>query len=426
MASSSKEDMPQSYPIPDPEVIAQTIRSKKVVLFTNLSQNIVDYAAGLIDADGEIQCDQISISQAQKGVECLHFMYDHFGGQVVALPHKDGENHQQAYEWSVFSDSLRLFAKTIVESLILKKREVIELIKYETLRKADRVASKNIIKQFKHVEHDPIPESVKPTDAYFAGFCDGEICFDCHGKTSQHHTISQSYRPICDVFERRFYGTTCWCGPPNNVFKWAIHTFADKFLKTIAPFIVGKKAQVELLLNMKPGEAADIHCKLRELKGNIGHVTTKIDRHLAGNGRVYVNPPKELPVGVHIATTTGKYMAIIKHNLTQNCLGTYNTVEEAEAQYIKYKELVEAEKHGGPVVDLEFNTVERKKNPPPAPDLPPLPSGIYLTKSNTFQVRWRNKVKGEKVAQLGTYKTVEDAVTALEAYKLSVSRNAYE
>ena len=49
MASSSKEDMPQSYPIPDPEVIAQTIRSKKVVLFTNLSQNIVDYAAGLID-----------------------------------------------------------------------------------------------------------------------------------------------------------------------------------------------------------------------------------------------------------------------------------------------------------------------------------------------------------------------------------------
>ena len=88
--------------------------------------------------------------------------------------------------------------------------------------------------------------------------------------------------------------------------------------------------------------------------------------------------------------------------------------------------VIEEEKHGGPVVDLEFNTVERKKNPPPAPDLPPLPSGIYLTKSNTFQVRWRNKVKGEKVAQLGTYKTVEDAVTALEAYKLSVSRNAYE
>ena len=57
---------------------------------------------------------------------------------------------------------------------------------------------------------------------------------------------------------------------------------------------------------------------------------------------------------------------------------TAMTIREAEAQYIKYKTLIEEEKHGGPVVDLEFNTVERKKNPPPAPDLPPLPSGNYL------------------------------------------------
>jgi hypothetical protein len=405
--------MQHMWPIPDPAVIAQTIRESKVITFEDVSQDVVDYAAGLVDADGKVQTDIISVSQAQKGVACLHFMYDNFGGQVVALPHKDEENHQQSYEWQVFSNTRRAFARCIVNSLLLKKREAIAMIEYETLPKLAKKQARDDLKKLKHIEHDPISEEINPTDAYFAGFSDGEITLDVHGKNSQHHTISQSYRPICDAFERRFGGTIRWSIPPNSVFVWTIYTFADKFLKTIAPYIVGKKAQVDLILGMKIGQAADIHCALRELKGNIGPgLTPKIDRHLAGNGRVYVNPPKELPMGVH-PSHNGKFIALMKRGKEQYSLGSFDTVEAALAQYEKYKYLVEAEKRGGPKVDLAFNTVESKRNPPP-PVGQVLPKGIYLTKSNTYQVRGRDGTK--KPVQLGTHKTLEAAQAAYKAH----------
>ena len=403
-----------SWPVPDPAVVAQTVRPARVVSFDGVSQDVLDYAAGLVDADGELQIYSVAVSQAQKGVACLHFMHDHFGGRVVALPHKDGENHQQAYEWQIFGEGAPCeFARRIVGSLLLKKREALVLIEYGGLHKrakAARDAACERIKALKHVPHDSVPESVKPTDAYFGGFVDGEGCLDTHGQTSQHHTISQSHRPICDVLERRFGGTTCWSAA-RRAYYWSIHTFADKFLKTIAPYVVGKRAQVHLILAMKPGEAMDVHCQLRELKGNIGRATPKIDRHLAGNGRVYVRPPKVLPMGVH-NSNGGKFTAMLGHNSKSHQLGTFDTVEEALAQYEKHKVLVEASKRDGTVVDLEFNTRKRRKNPPP-PAGQVLPLGIYPTAANTYQARYHG---GGKVVQLGTHKTLELAVAARNAY----------
>ena len=411
MQQQQSDAAPAVWPIPDPKVIAETLRARRVETFDNTSQDVIDYAAGLIDADGKMQTDIISVSQAQKGVACLHFLYDNFGGQVVALSHNDNANHQQAYEWQIFSDSLRNFARRIVGSLLLKKREAIAVIDYEALPKLAKSKAREHIKSLKHIPHDPVPESVKPSDAYFGGFVDGEIKFDTHGKSSQHHTFDQSHRAICDVFERRFGGTTCWSAS-NNTFVWSIHTFARKFLESVAPYIVGKKAQVDLILNMKPGEAMKIHAELRKLKGNIGMETPKIDKYLAGNSREFVNPPKQLPMGVH--ECKGKFQAIIKHNKKQYNLGIHDTIAAASAQYDEYKYLVEAEKRGGPKVDLNFNTRERKKNREP-PEGQVLPKGIHMTKSNTYQVRGARN--GGKPTQLGTYKNLVDAESALVRFR---------
>ena len=397
------------YPTPDPAVTAATIRLRKVIAFDNASRDVIDYAAGLMDADGKFQTDIISVSQAQKGVACLHFMYDNFGGQIVALPHKDGRNHQQAYEWQIFGDDLRAFARCIVGSLLLKKREALAIIDYETLPKLEKKAAREHLKSLKHIPHDPIPENIMPSDAYFGGFSDGEVMLDSHGQRSQHHTINQLHKPICDLFARRFGGNTCWSSA-NNIFVWSINTFAGSFLSTIAPFIVGKKAQVDLILAMKPGDGNDVHCKLRDLKSNIGFPTPKIDRHLAGHSS-FVNPPKQLPMGVH--PSNDKFIAILAHDKVQHNLGSFDTVAEASAMYDKYKHLVEAEKRGGPKVDLEFNARERKKNVPPPVGLV-LPKGIYLTKSNTYQVRGARC--GGKPVQLGTFKTLEEAMKAYQAH----------
>ena len=184
------------------------------------------------------------------------------------------------------------------------------------------------------------------------------------------------------------------------------------FTSFVAPYIVGKKAQVDMILNMKPGEAMKIHAELRKLKGNIGMETPKIDKYLAGNSREFVNPPKQLPMGVH--ECKGKFRAIIKHDKKQHYLGIHDTIAAASAQYEEYKYLVEAEKRGGPKVDLNFNTRERKKNREP-PEGQVLPKGIYLTKSNTYQVRGPRN--GGKPTQLGTYKNLVDAESALVRFR---------
>ena len=402
------------------ELIQQTIRTRRVLpSFDGIPKEVIDYAAGLFDGDGETQIDQIAISQAQKGVTCLHFMYDHFGGQVVVLPIEDEENHQSAYEWQMFGDSMRSVLTLMKDSLLLKKREALLTINYLNMSKDEKDRARDQIKAFKKMEHDLIPETFMPSDAYFGGFSDAEIMLDVHGKTSQHHTFAQAHRHICDAFVRRFGGKIAYT--KKRKFSWSIYTFADKFLKTVAPFIVGKKAQVDMILAMKPGEAADIHCKLRELKGNIGFATTKIDRHLAGKGRKFVNPPKILPRGVHANVTetstgtTTKYLTLLKHKKVDHCLGSFDTVEEAEAQYEKYKRLVEEELRGGPDVDLTFNTREKKKVAPPPPDLV-LPSNIFLTKANTFQVRGRAPKGEKKPKQLGTFRTLDEAIAAKAAY----------
>ena len=392
------------------DIVAQTIRPCVIRVNFDVPQEIVEYAAGLFDADGEIQINEVSISQAQKGVACLHHVYEHFGGRVAALPLLDPVNHQQAYELKWFGESSRDFIRKISVHLLLKKREAVAFLEYWDLPRRsilDRTDIDRKLKAFKHSPHDEIPTSIMPSDAYFGGFSDGEICFDCTGKSSQHHVINQAHRPICDLFQRRFGGKVNFVS--NKIFTWTIYTFADRFIESIYPYVVGKKAQIDLIKNMKPGESMDVHCKLRELKGNIGFATPKIDKHLAGQGHVFVNPPKELPKGVHVCYDGPKtmYTALLKHEKKQYNLGSFETVEKAREQYERYKTLVEEEKRGGPKVDLTFNTRSNRSNAPPKDVV--LPKNIALTAANTFQVRrWINK----KTVDVGTYKTLEEAIAA--------------
>lgn len=406
--------------MPDADTIAATVRAQVDRRgFAALPKDTLDYAAGLFDADGSVAPYTMSISQAQRGVACLHFVYDHFGGCIDPLQHDGKEEHQQAYEWRISGKAALEFAEAVIGALLLKKREVAAFIEYQrssVREERDELAERMHI--LKHVEHDAIPASVTPSDAYFGGFTDGEGCFDTHGKSCQHHSITQSWRAICDVYERRWGGKIGW-SKRKKAFTWTIHVFADEFLRAVAPYIVGKKAQVDLILAMKPGEAMDVHCKLRELKGNYTRATPKIDAYLAGDGPTFKFPAKQLPRGVH-ANADGKFTVMLRHKKVEYNLGTFATVEEAATQYRKYKGLVEAEKRGGPAVDLAFNTREQrllKLEPPPPGTV--LPKGIYLTPFNTYQTRY-HPGRGRKPVQLGTHRTLQAAIDAQARYVASL------
>lgn len=122
--------------------------------------------------------------------------------------------------------------------------------------------------------HDPIPPSYKPSKAYWAGFIDGDGSFSSRGKNSISVAISQGWRPICDCFAREYDDFV--------VESYRARTFwyqgsvcsrdtADKCLKDIQPFIVGKKKQVELLLGMEKDEGPRVEKLLGFLRGDDGN-----------------------------------------------------------------------------------------------------------------------------------------------------------
>lgn len=353
---------------------------------------------------------QFTMSQAVKGIGALHFIHDHFGGSInLQLP--GDEKNQRAYDYSLNGDNALRFARAIEPYLLIKKREaarfmefpncnlhIIPIVaKHETtgeerrfatlkecaqslglvslafigrevirsrsweIRKSltpDEVAAikakrKELfveLKELKKKPHDPIPDDYVPTDAYFAGFFDGDGKVGVTGKSGHCHSIDQKYPAICNLFKRA-YGGTC-CQYTHGGWKWSIYTFGDEFIRRIAPFIQGKKKQVTLVLNMKAGDAQEVHANLRLLKGKGERETPRIDRYNRGEGPQFT-AARELPKGV-FPTCGGKYLAQIQHSKTIYVLGKFTKPSDAHDLYNKVKHDVAMAKANGRAIDLSM------------------------------------------------------------------------
>jgi hypothetical protein len=387
-----------------------------------IDESILKYAAGLTDSDGMIGTNTdnnynsisiyVKIGQAEKGIECLNYMHNHFGG-IINFHKEKTDKHQSSYNWLLFGIDAVKYCKILYPYIILKKKQfqigsefpydnikIIKLIAckngeelfFKTLKdcnkyfnskihfrnsdnitfdnwnikpylshidieniKLKRLLIKEELKLLKSMVHDDIQNNINPGPEYIAGICDGDACFDTHGKTSQHHCVTQKYRPICDLL-LRLYGGSVYYRKGSNTWAWEIYSLAEVFLEKIAPYIIGKKKQVDLIMNMKPGEALKIHAELRLLKGNYTASTPLIDK-INNNENVtnYKNKAKTLPKGVHLNKNGDRFKALIKHKKIQYDLGTYDTIEEAKNIYNKYKKEIFEERNGGPIVNLSFN-----------------------------------------------------------------------
>lgn len=306
--------------------------------------------------------------------------------------------------------------------------------------------------------HEDIAEGAvaRPAmSAYFAGVFDGDGCIDTDPKTrsSHKHSLAQAHRPLLLLCQRR-YGGGVYAVRQGKAHRWDIgSTQAAEFLRDIAPFLVGKKAQADLVLAMRPGEAAAVHAALRALKGNCTAPTPVLDAiaiGAIGGGASAASasaaaaeaatdaegseaggaPPaaaphpvtgfkrgaKELPRGVH--AMRGRFIAKLRVDGQEHLLGTLDTADEAAAQYAKYSRAVKDHQKGlGPAVDLGFCGRARQQEERRAAQEAeaaahadaPLPPGVYRTAAGTYQARGRAE---GRVVQLGTHRTVAAAVEA--------------
>ena len=448
----------------DEEIQDTNTRETKDVdlIGTIFDEDVLHYTAGLVDTDGTFQnigdsTIRISVTQAEKGIEALYFLHDHFGGRIGRQLRKTGE-HQAAYAWYVLGDKAIQMAKLVINKLYVKKREALVFVEFpmgnlhfipvkvthkntneekyfdfkkagvafmqmnnpdewiiehmftkeEIIKKKDK--RKRIISEMqkmKKAPHDDIPKTVIPPHSYFAGVMDGDGNLDTDCKFSQTHSVSQKDRPLLDMMERIYRGHVTYKGLKRK-WCWDIELFAEDFFDAIYPFIIGKKKQADLIKNMKPGEGQIVHAKLRELKGNYGGKTRRITASLAGQDpRNYKTDAKELPKGVHqvnLLNGRKRYRALIGKDNEDYTLGIFDTIEEATSIYKKYKKLIDDEKRGGAHVDL---SVFKKENQPGQPDPPQAfydekIKGVHLTASKTFQVKF-------KAVAIGTYKDYYEA-----------------
>lgn len=414
------------------ETIKDNLRARKPFDASKASIETLQYAAGLSDTDGSFQISlnapRFYIGQSEKGIGCLHFMYDAFGGEII-LHKKGNEKHQTCYQWILYSKDSFDYCCKIKEYLILKKREAAAIVefpidnrlgmpvKYEAINETGqiltfkkmsdiskhldkkinltsyktivdsweitkiyknsdetRIAIKKyeidkLLRKYHHEPHDDIPNDLVPSKAWIAGVMDGEAHFAVNGKSGQHHSITQKWPQLLQLMHR-LYGGSIWYRKGSDTWAWSVHTEAKRLVKDIAPFIHGKKKQVELLLNMKPGEAPQVHVKLRELKGNCTAPTPRIDALNEGAPGIRATvekehtAPRKLPTGVfQSGTSKTRVKAQIQYDKKIYVLGMFDVdkADEAHELYLKYKDAISAMKRGGPKVDfsgLEF--LERK------------------------------------------------------------------
>ena len=116
----------------------------------------------------------------------------------------------------------------------------------------------------KHVEHLPI--DIELSKPYIAGFVDGDGHLGASGSSAQCHAVSQKYIAICDALKRE-YGGCIWRNSTTGVYKWTLCRNAKDFLIGIAPYLIEKRKQAELILGMKAGEGKAVKAALSLLKG---------------------------------------------------------------------------------------------------------------------------------------------------------------
>jgi hypothetical protein len=132
------------------------------------------------------------------------------------------------------------------------------------------------LKTMKGIDHELIDPKLKISYAYFAGFVDADGCLAMNGLNSQKHSISQKYRAVCDAFKIRFGGTVTETTTKKNnktfpLYVWYICKGAKLFLLQIHPFLIEKRKQAELILNITSETFLVDKASIRQLKGHQAH-----------------------------------------------------------------------------------------------------------------------------------------------------------
>lgn len=299
--------------------------------WTPVSEDQRWWIGGQVDADGCVRVcpvngPMVRVGKAEKGWSCLEWLQTTLGGAIYKGT-RETERHQAQREWCIRGQAALDFCSVIKSYSYLKRPQMEKTMEFplyggaisqltpvlrtsscgeETLYasikqaakcnrigehimfqlletgsgrnavwktlenpitadyvKAKRQELESVLKEMKKTEHTKISGLLQPP--YAAGFADGEACFDI-GSIQ----VGQKYRAICDALQLQ-YGGRVRKRKDKDAYNWEVYgNKARNCLQDIAPHLIEKREQANLILNLQAGCRAQVKASLRLLKGNQG------------------------------------------------------------------------------------------------------------------------------------------------------------
>lgn len=317
----------------------------------------------------------------------------------------------------------KLISNLLIKNPILEKNNwiITKIIKTDNEIKVIDEKRKNIIEQLKILKktpHDNIHHDYTPSKAYLAGFVDAEGCLGVCGRSCHSHIIGQKYKPILEVFQR-LYGGGKIVHRKSGLYAWKICKGGKDFLEDIYPYLICKKTQATIILNMKK-DAPAIHQKINKMKGIFYKEILPIPDNyyletstLLHKRKLKIKDKTSKYIGVKLDRTS--WNATIKKDKVVYNLGNFkHEIDAAKAYNIKALELYGKDAQLNIIEDIELKPIIVKKTRAKSQY-----RGVHLSGK-----KWQAYFRHNKIRyNLGIYENIIDAVQAYNNKAIEVLGN---
>ena len=171
---------------------------------------------------------------------------------------------QAQEETGTHRTSINMYLKRLLKSTTMYTWMALENVLDLARVRERRKELEERLMAMKQTEHEEVQGDLPLP--YMAGFVDADGHIGVHGD-SHAHSVSQKYIAICRAFQRRYGGGICR-SKTTGCYNWYTHVgTAKQFIMDIEPYLIEKKEQARLVIEMGPGEGKGVAAALSKING---------------------------------------------------------------------------------------------------------------------------------------------------------------
>lgn len=284
--------------------VIRSIKEFSQEMYNNLPQLSPSYISGLIDGDGSILYDTVSLIPRVEITQCdpyaIFALYKQFGGSIICVKARSKTMRPQ-YKWTIHKSEELL---TILKDNCIIKSQRANIV-YQLFNELNKKKNKfniellrDLFKKYEDIRKVYIPEDIKEykerlNEKYVAGLFDAEGCITfktVKNSISVSLIITQRSNPYILNYIKEFYENKYNIKFSITIERILLYSYesTNKFIDTIKSDILIKREQVECCkevvrcrnnnLDYNRNEYADKLSNLKRVMYNIGFTLEEAEK----------------------------------------------------------------------------------------------------------------------------------------------------